>query len=230
MLATVIAPKHPHNKSLTDDLKATYEWLQKAEHIGEAGSLLKDHRRPLWLNVEGDPLDNQSPWIWRSAKELAFDWEFDGEENLYDVKSFLKGFKELLIAAGANQFKAPEQGPATKSHPEHEEFWRRLNQLRKKDKYLDVELRVQAGEVVKAHRVALAAAVPHFDDLFSRGGVRDSVSSSGSLDSDLTISLDFLDTPVVAMRSAIEFVYTWSLPAPPTNTTEGGDFLILNVS
>lgn len=204
---------------LLADLKQTYMWL--LQNVETAGSLLKRVQdRPIWLNVNGDPQDGQ--WVWRSANELIYDIRFDLEGGVYNVRTFLEPLKALLIASGVREHVWPELPPAPIG--EHVEpdppLLQALNRFRQNGVLLDIGFEVQeTGEVVKAHRVMLAVAVPYFGDMFG-GHTPENTHSEGMEESDVALYPLPRGIQVFAIRSVIDFVYTKFFVPPPLETAD----------
>ncbi|KAG8870385.1 hypothetical protein FRB97_009805, partial [Tulasnella sp. 331] len=162
VLTAEVAPKFPSDPSLLDDLTETYNWL--LDHIEDAGMFLEQRETSLlWLNVN-DPRDGVTTWTWRSGRQLIFNLGFDDPEgDHYGVNIFLLRYKDLLMAAGADE-QTQLTIPAFEHEMRHDErLCRGWESLRQNDLLTDIQFEVN-GEIIKAHQELLIAAIPHFRD------------------------------------------------------------------
>ncbi|TFK62955.1 hypothetical protein BDN72DRAFT_803733 [Pluteus cervinus] len=113
-LATRIAPDHPGDASLIEDLEATYQWLK--EHQLEAqGSLSRYEDVPIFLNVD-DPRSRADDWsqCWRSARQLMLGVTWDSNGTC-SVRKFLKQYEAALRAGGVKETQRAEYLPKSPS-------------------------------------------------------------------------------------------------------------------
>lgn len=168
VLTQNVAANHPTNRTLIQQISATYEWLN--DNRGEAAGLLRP-TTPLFLNVD-DPL--WGPWEWRTASQLLFDIEYDfPESNTFRVRQFLQNYRPLLLAAGAGIERAVDYRRKT-TVQDGNALRDSFDTMRKAGQLTDVALMptLALGEVLddatvatlRAHSTFLAAAIPHVRD------------------------------------------------------------------
>ncbi|KAJ7172033.1 hypothetical protein C8R46DRAFT_1084593 [Mycena filopes] len=217
ILAQRVAPEHPGNRSLLEQLSATYGWLN--ENKEAAGPHLLRATGVLFLNVD-DP--SSEAWEWRSAEQLLFDVEYDWPEtNTFRVRQFLQDYRPLLLAAGASIEHAVDYKPrstATDGNALREAFdtMRRAGQLT--DVVLEPVSEPTGGNVdeLRAHSTFLAAAIPHVRDGLL--GWRESTSGV----------YPFPGTYFGA-RAVLDFIYTGKIEPNPQETGDGHMNLLQNL-
>lgn len=172
ILVTKVAAVHPYDSSVISDLRATYSWLN--DHREQARELW-DVREPPFLNVN-DP--NEDRWEWKSAPDLVFNSPDEGRRQC--VRSFLNGFKPLLILVGAHEIKRVSAPTNIKlALPEEALAGMRQSfiEMRRQNWLTDVFFGTQDGRQLPAHRVVLAAQSEHFKIEFT--GEHKEAKSSG---------------------------------------------------
>ena len=164
VLVTEVARRHPRDAGLLSDLKATYQYLQ--EHHSEAEKLLlRDRNEALFLNVD-DP--ETESWEFLPASQIMFN--VSDEDERREVRAFLRPFRDLLLASGANEIKIPLASSVSLSSPEvHLSRFRGSFEKQRRSRTLtDVVFRVAGATATEgdgdhwAHRALLAAASEHF--------------------------------------------------------------------
>ncbi|KAG9010588.1 hypothetical protein FRB93_003856 [Tulasnella sp. JGI-2019a] len=179
VLATEIAPQFPLDDGLLDDLVETYDWL--LAHIDDTKRYLSQRRASLlWLNVI-DPRDKSTPWTWRSGRQLIFDLRFDNpKREHYDVKDFLAPYRDLLLCSGAHEqdeVTLPDDFALEDEMNHGERLHLGWRDLRQNDWLTDIQFEVD-GEVIRAHRGVLAAAMNHFRVALTGGYQEGEVTAS----------------------------------------------------
>ncbi|KAG8868882.1 hypothetical protein FRB97_001820, partial [Tulasnella sp. 331] len=205
VLTTEIAPMFPSHPSLLDDLTETYNWL--LDHIEDAGMFLEQRETSLlWLNVN-DPRDGVTTWTWRSGRQLIFNLGFDDPEgDHYGVNIFLLRYRDLLMAAGADE-QTQLTIPALEHEMRHDErLCREWESLRQNDLMTNIQFEVD-GEIIKAHRGVLAAAIPHFRARLA--GPSQGAEVAISVGSPMVFQTDGI-TSAFAVRSVIDYAYRGS--------------------
>ncbi|KAJ6531185.1 hypothetical protein B0H19DRAFT_1190702 [Mycena capillaripes] len=212
ILALQVAPQHPGNRTLLEQIRETYKWLN--ENSVEARiHLLSTPDDALFLNVD-DP--SSLPWEWRTAAQLLFDIEYDyPETKTFRVHKFLQGYRSLLLAAGAGIEAAVDFRPKTKAQ-DGNTLRDMFNAMRKAGKLTDVVLmpsetrpdEVIDAETLRAHSSFLAAAIPHVQD-----GLSDWAEANSK-------SYSFPGTYFGA-RAVLEFIYTGKIEPNPGETDDG---------
>ncbi|KAJ6618898.1 hypothetical protein B0H10DRAFT_2028426 [Mycena sp. CBHHK59/15] len=217
VLALKVAPKHPRNRTLLQQLRATYQWLNQ-NHQTARQFLLE--QGALFLNVVNPDTD---PWEWRSAEELIFNIEYDYPETKhYKVRQFLQEYRPLLLAAGANSETDVDFEPA--AQPQDASTLREaFNVMRNAGQLTDMCLAPAsigdpdeeiAPSSLEAHSAFLAAAIPHVRDGLALGW-RESNSHE----------YPFPGTYFGAC-AVLDFIYTGKIERDPGETGEGHmDFL-----
>ncbi|KAJ7461551.1 hypothetical protein FB451DRAFT_1497484 [Mycena latifolia] len=163
VLALQVAPEHPRNRSLLQQIRSTYEWLN--ENRQDARPHLLRATGALFLNVDDPSFER---WEWRSAEQLLFNVEYDYEETkTFRVRRFLQDYRPLLLAAGAGSEEAVEYKPGAKSQDGHA-LREAFNLMRRAGELTDMLLMPSEtmGEdidvdTLRAHSTFLAAAIPH---------------------------------------------------------------------
>ncbi|KAJ7024296.1 hypothetical protein C8F04DRAFT_163783 [Mycena alexandri] len=209
VLVQRVAPEHPGNRALIQQLSATYEWLNENK---EAARPYLRATGAIFLNVE-DPLFG--PWEWRSAEQLLFDVEYDWPEtNTFRVRRFLQDFRPLLLAAGADSEHAVDYRPRTTA-VDGNTLREAFDAMRTAGQLTDLVLMPSETmgedmevEALRAHSTFLAAAIPHVRDALL--GWRESTSESYS----------FPGTYFGA-RAVLDFVYTGKIEPNPGQTGDG---------
>ncbi|PIL32619.1 hypothetical protein GSI_05323 [Ganoderma sinense ZZ0214-1] len=209
VLATKIAPRHSRDAGLLSDLKGTYKYLQ--ERHGEAARFLLSHRNHarLFLNVD-DP--ETESWEFLPASQIMFN--VPDEDDRKEARAFLRPFRELLLASGANEIKIPSAAPIAPSSPEaHLSRFRASFDMQRRTKVLtDVVFRVAGATAAEedrnhwAHRALLATASRHFYDSFcAQSGF--SESRAASVEEPVVIELeDDLEFRCVGL--VLDHIYT----------------------
>ncbi|KAJ7137800.1 inositol-pentakisphosphate 2-kinase-domain-containing protein [Mycena epipterygia] len=166
VLALRIAPEHPGDPNLLQHIRATYGWLN--QHVEDASDFLRG-RGALFLNVTDPDTDHWDARSWCSASQLLFDVQYDyPETGSYRVRDFLRNYRPLLIAAGANVEHAVEFRPATQPQ-DSSGFREAFNAMRQRRQLTNIQLVPTApapdeevvAEKTWAHSTVLAAAIPH---------------------------------------------------------------------
>ncbi|KAJ6502042.1 hypothetical protein C8R45DRAFT_1070605 [Mycena sanguinolenta] len=212
ILTQKIAPEHPQNRTLIQQLRATYEWLNNNKEAARVHLLCA----PLafFLNVD-DP--TSEAWEWRAAAQILFNIEYDfPETNTFKARRFLQDYRPLLLAAGAGveldvDYKAKTRAPDGNILRDSFDAMRKAGQL------TDTVLRPITDEVIdegalRAHSAFLAAAIPHV-----RVGLSDWVESQGG-------SYSFPGSYFGAC-AVLDFIYTGKIER--TAETEGRHMSLL---
>ncbi|KAF8205680.1 hypothetical protein K438DRAFT_1964095 [Mycena galopus ATCC 62051] len=161
ILTQTVAVEHPGNRTLLQQICATYEWLN--ENRAEARGHLLCTPVALFLNVD-DP--SSETWEWRKAAQLLFDIEYDfPETDTFRARRFLQDYRPLLLAAGAEIEHAVDYRPKTRAQ-DGNTLQVSFDAMRKAGQLTDTVLMPTTGEVVdegtlRAHSAFLAAAIPH---------------------------------------------------------------------
>ncbi|KAJ7161471.1 hypothetical protein C8R43DRAFT_336009 [Mycena crocata] len=165
VLALRVAPEHPRNRTLLQQIRATYQWLN--ENSGAAREYLLGYSktRALFLNVD-DPDVEQ--WEWHSAEQMQFDIEYDYlETKTFKVRRFLQDYRPLLLAAGADSVQAVAYRPQGSAQDGNTVLREAFNAMRMEGQLTDMVLipnEMDEGddvEALRAHSTFLAAAIPH---------------------------------------------------------------------
>jgi hypothetical protein len=161
VLALQVAPDHPSNRYLLDDLTKTYQWLDEHQDVAE-DFIIRMHDKALWLNVD-DPMNE--PWEWHTADEMFFNVDAPG---LKPVKDYLQPYKDLLYVAGVEIIVNPEAPEAATSTAQQKltELYDGFNQMRVEGKLIDVVYIAEDGQRFPAHRAVLATLSEYLRDLF----------------------------------------------------------------
>ena len=206
MLATKLALRHSEDRTLLSDLKATYSWLNKnVEEACEALIIAIDI--PLFLNVD-DPLT--SAWIgnWQPASKLVLNLTED-YGSWMAVKSFLRGYEDLLLSAGChrlNLLDRSERQPSAEIPGVAVDLAKLFNEMRREGRLTDLFFEPtqtaydesSESQELAAHKAFLAARLPYFRDKFElekRGVLEDLISSATEWD----IPIDCHDMGFVAL-------------------------------
>ncbi|KAJ7074064.1 hypothetical protein C8F01DRAFT_1099109 [Mycena amicta] len=209
VLALQVAPEHPGNRSLLQQLRATYKWLNENKADDVRQLLISRSTDPLFLNVD-DP--NEEEWVgqWKSAEQLQFDIPYD-YENTFKVRGFLQEYRVLLLAVGAGQHHTVQFNPTAKAQ-DSTDLRSVFDEMRKARQRTDLMLLPGVpGEdfdkdTLGAHWTFLAAAIPH---------VRMSIEwHEGSTNTYIFPGTYF------GARAVLDFVYTGKIEATPS---EGED-------
>ncbi|KAG8918923.1 hypothetical protein FRC01_001582 [Tulasnella sp. 417] len=182
VLAINIAPSRAQSPWLFDSIKKVYDWLE--ENREKASKHLEAlSARAIWLNVD----DGSHELIFRAANQLEFGLGYD-RPNVYDAKKFLHQYRELLLAAGATERRLPEVEPVkVESTPHSERVWSAFLELREQGQLVDICFMPDGAErPVLAHKLVLAAAIPHFIFAFKSG----SRESAGSASTDICMEYE----------------------------------------
>ena len=187
-----MALRHSEDRTLLNDLKATYTWLNKnVEDAREALVYATDI--PLFLNVV-DPLTSE--WIgnWQPASKLVLNLTEDSG-TWKAVKPFLHEYEDLLLSAGCHRLNLLNR---TKRQPSAEisgvavDLAKEFSEMRREGRLTDLffEPIIQTtafdessdtSHELAAHKVFLAATLPYFRDKFElekRGFLEDLMSSA----------------------------------------------------
>ena len=185
MLATKIALRHPGDRTLLSDLKATYAWLnQNAEDARKALEHAVDI--PLFLNVV-DPLTSEWNGNWEPASKLVLNLTEDCGD-LKAAKPFLRDYEQLLLSAGCHKLLNPliptNLQPSTGFSVD---LAKQFSEMRQEGRLTDLffEPIIQAADdesldnqELAAHKVLLVATLPYFRDKFEveeRGPLEDCI-------------------------------------------------------
>jgi hypothetical protein len=162
VLALKVAPEHPRNRALTQQLRATYQWLNDNKE-----NALYASARALFLNVD-DPATE--PWEWRSAEQLLFNVEYDYEEtNTFRVRQFLQDYRPLLLGAGARSEVAVDYKPRATAQ-DGNALRDAFNGMRRAGQLTDMVLMPSTCDEdidvksLQVHSTFLSAAIPHVRD------------------------------------------------------------------
>ncbi|KAI0739601.1 hypothetical protein C8Q80DRAFT_1240735 [Daedaleopsis nitida] len=167
VLALEIAPRYSRDRGLLDDLKATYAFLN--ERYADAKQFLLRHgREALFLNVSDPSYDK---WNFCAGNQIMFN--VPDEDGRQDVRAFLRPFRNLLLAGGAEEIKIPT-APVLETSPAEDELARMrgaFSSMRQSMLLTDVNFMVAGSTVdtadrIYAHRNVLAAASEHFHHMF----------------------------------------------------------------
>ncbi|KAJ7766768.1 hypothetical protein B0H16DRAFT_372468 [Mycena metata] len=214
VLAQRVAPEHPCNRTLVQQLRATYGWLNENK---DAATPYLRATGALFLNVDDSLF---GPWEWRSAGQLLFDVDYDyPKTNTFRVRQFLQDFRPLLLAAGAGIEHAVDYMPVTTA-VDGNTLRGSFDAMRKAGQLTDLVLMPTESmgedievEALRAHSTFLAAAIPHVRDALL--GWRESTSESYS----------FPGTYFGA-RAVLDFVYTGKIEPNPGQTDEDHMYLL----
>ncbi|TFK63720.1 hypothetical protein BDN72DRAFT_847315 [Pluteus cervinus] len=204
-LALRVAPDHPRNRTLIEDLTATYNWLKENERDARA-FLLAHEREPIFLNVV-DPHFDDWKSSWCSAQQLMLGVEWDSPvHGTFYVRRFLKHYKGILRAAGVEEMHSAEY-VSTTSNDAQQSLRIVYNDLRLTGTLTDVYL-VPANadegmnlQRLRCHKSFLAASVPHLREALANW------SEAG------TDSYSFIGT-FVGAYAFLEFIYSGSISIP----------------
>ncbi|KAF7364083.1 hypothetical protein MSAN_01067100 [Mycena sanguinolenta] len=160
ILTQKIAPEHPQNRTLIQQIRATYEWLNNNKEAARVHLLCTPIA--LFLNVD-DP--TWETWEWRTAAQILFDIEYDfPETNTFRARRFLQDYRPLLLAAGAGVEHNVEYKPKTRA-PDGNILRDSFDAMRKAGQLTDTMLMPITDEDIdedslRAHSAFLAAAIP----------------------------------------------------------------------
>ncbi|KAA1478287.1 hypothetical protein DENSPDRAFT_663492 [Dentipellis sp. KUC8613] len=214
-----IAHAYAGSARLLAEIRATYDWLDKKkghlELVQVFTTRAQDH---LFLNID----HVEDVWTWRNMRELFFGIEDVPLKGLYGVREFLQPFSGLLCAIGVEDGSPLTNLPRTSILPAEERLValrKSFDSLRQRKRLTDVILvsressssGAQLSERRKrldAHRVVLAAASEHFDDMFC-GAFKEA--------KEVTI-----DTSPACLQCALDFIYTGALSKPADTVSETG--------
>ncbi|KAJ7217098.1 hypothetical protein GGX14DRAFT_602035, partial [Mycena pura] len=224
VLALQVAPEHPGNRSLLQQVRATYQWLNENKEEAREFLLARSTTDALFLNVD-DPADPEETWEWRPAEQLQFDIPYDyPETKTFQVHRFLQDYRPLLLASGADNHQEVNwkpQGTAQDGNALRDVF----NHMRNAGELTDLRLmpsKRMAGdeaidvETLRAHSTFLAAAIPH---------VR--VALLGWREGNLDI-YEFPGTYFGA-RAVLDFIYTGKMEPEPVEKDAGHMMLLQNL-
>ncbi|KAJ7685634.1 hypothetical protein DFH06DRAFT_1075187 [Mycena polygramma] len=214
ILAVKVAPEHPGNRTLLQQIRETYAWLNRNEADARI-YLLQHTNEALFLNVDNP---DSEPWEWRTAEQLLFDVQYDWTElGTFRVRQFLQSYRPLLLAAGAGTEHAVDYQPKTKAQ-DGNTLRDAFDAMRKAGKLTDVVLMPMVisedmdVETLRAHSTFLAAAIPHVGD-----GLLDWAEGRSK-------SYSFPGTYFGAL-AVLEFVYTGKIELHPE--TDDGHMTVL---
>ncbi|KAF7363913.1 hypothetical protein MSAN_01049400 [Mycena sanguinolenta] len=174
ILTQKVARDHPQNRTLIQQIRATYEWLNNNKEAARVHLLCTPVA--FFLNVD-DP--TWETWEWRTAAQILFDIEYDfPETNTFRARRFLQDYRPLLLAAGAGVEHNVEYKPKTRA-PDGNILRDSFDAMRKAGQLTDTVLMPITDEDIdeeslRAHSAFLAAAIPHV-----RAGLSDWVESQG---------------------------------------------------
>lgn len=169
MLVTQVARDHPNHPAILADLTATYRYLNdKAEASAAHLADLRDEQ--LFLNVD-NPRGAGVVWEWASPATLSFDaWDVG---NFKSVRRFLRDYKTLLMAAGAQEVYHPtaqvSSSTTTVDLGPLSHIRRKYGEMRRNKKLVDVKFITEddiPDDPLLAHRSFLAANSDHFQESF----------------------------------------------------------------
>ncbi|KAH9483420.1 Sacsin [Psilocybe cubensis] len=215
-LTTVIALDHPGDLTLLSDIKETYAWLN--DHSYDAKIHLQAiQAERIFLNVS-DPTSESWSGKWVSAKEVVLYLQYDVNPLVY-AREFLLLFEPLLLAAGCKSLKETDRKPVDIPNPSTDaqfKQWKdRLNSLRLSGTCTDVTLvpRNSFQDTVhvdvdltklRAHRVVLAAAIPHFFTMQSWKEAKDNFIDTHGTSFGAKAVLDFVYTGEIELSAKTE--------------------------
>ena len=172
MLVTKIARRHPGDRTLLSDLKATYAWLnQNAEDARKALEHAVDI--PLFLNVV-DPLTSEWSGNWEPASKLVLNLTEDCG-GLKAAKPFLRDYEQLLLSAGCHKLNSLIPTNLQPSTGVSVDLAQQFSEMRQEGRLTDLFFEPNIptaddetldSEVLAAHKVFLAATLPYFRDKF----------------------------------------------------------------
>ncbi|KAI0739602.1 hypothetical protein C8Q80DRAFT_1274667 [Daedaleopsis nitida] len=204
VLALKIAPRYPKDSGLLEDLEATYKFLNDRD-ADAAPYLLRQRREKLFLNVDDPTRDG---WHFCAASQIMFN--VPDEDGREDVRVFLRPFRNLLFAGGAEEIKVP-MAPVLVQSPAEDELARMrasLDGLRQSKILTDVvftlEERSEDTAEFHAHRVILSTASEHFHTMFC-GQLAE--SGPASAEHPITVRLQD-DLELQCARLIVDHVYT----------------------
>ncbi|KAF5349962.1 hypothetical protein D9756_009229 [Leucocoprinus leucothites] len=189
VLATDVASDHPHNSTLLQHLRQTYQWLN--EHTDSAEVFLQRCTAdgvPLFLNVD-DPENISEKWNWKRADHVLLD------ERTYN---------RLRGSAGAQQETATDKERLSN-------LCTSFNGMRKSRICVDVSFICEANfggdEPLYAHRAYLAAYTEYFREMFSGGFQEAGLASSQE---PIAVPVPGYSRPCV--KSILDYAYTSQEP------------------
>ncbi|KAM5530669.1 hypothetical protein V8D89_015641 [Ganoderma adspersum] len=208
VLATKISPKHSRDAGLLSDLQATYQHLQERHRDAER-FLLRHRNVALFLNVDAPGTES---WEFLPASQIMFN--VPDEDDRREARAFLRPFRELLLAAGANEIKIPSAPSISPSSPEaHLSRFRASFEMQRRSRVLtDVVFRAEGATATEAdrdhwaHRALLATTSEHFYNQFcAQSGF--SESRAASVEDPVVIQVeDDLEFRCVGL--VLDYVYT----------------------
>jgi BTB/POZ domain len=169
VLALDVARAHPSNRHVLHDLRETYSWLNQRSE--EAHPYIAPHSTDhLFLNIGSA---SRAHWVWHSAAQLLLDTD-DAIAGFHPVNSFLKPFRELLLASGVKPVinsQCPEPSEPTSDSAVLASLRTAFRGMREKQELTDVVFEADDDDnevtIPPAHRAFLAACSEHFKVLFT---------------------------------------------------------------
>ncbi|TFY61483.1 hypothetical protein EVG20_g7038 [Dentipellis fragilis] len=212
-----IAQNHAGSARLLAEIRTTYDWLNKSiDHLELVQVFTTRAQDHLFLNIDRV----QDLWTWRSVRELFFGIEDVPSKGLYGVREFLQPFSGLLCAIGVEDGSPLANLPRASISPAEERLVAlraSFDMLRQRKRLTDVTLvssessgpeQLEGRWRAEAHRVVLAAASEHFDDMFC-GAFREA--------KEITV-----DASPACLQCALDFIYTDTLSKPADTASETG--------
>ncbi|KAI0313563.1 hypothetical protein OF83DRAFT_1175566 [Amylostereum chailletii] len=201
------ARENRHSHALVSDLKATYDFLQS--HLDEVPLHAFDREpRDIFLNVD----EPRTEWQWVTPQMLIVNAEVDGP-GYQKVRKLLEPYEELIVELGGDRVENVAVPVVPESEPE--EILRVLRSgfdaKRREGADIDVVFVDGSGERYPAHRIYLAALVPHFNGQFYASGMRESVTS-GLEPVQVDVSVEY-DGKAIAY--ILDFLYSGQAPQVP---------------
>lgn len=108
-------------------------------------------------------------WSWQAASNLRFNSPDEGEKQ--SVRSFLTGFKPLLLAVGAEEIKRvrASEVPLQPAEESLSALKKSFNEMRMDRIFTDVIFETKEGKELHAHRIFLASQNWYFKAMFTEG-------------------------------------------------------------
>jgi len=178
-LVDEVAHACPNHPAVLSDLIETYEYLNdNLRFEGSAVTQLAGKR--FFLNVD-DPQDDGVEWVWNSADRISFDTRDFG--GFRAVRPFLRRFRHLLLAAGAQEvnYPVPSRSFGTSSGSDSLSRVReKFSQMRQKRHLVDVRFVADDDEPdspLLGHKSFLATQSNHLMKVFCNDSRETSVAS-----------------------------------------------------
>ncbi|EJF60799.1 hypothetical protein DICSQDRAFT_181063 [Dichomitus squalens LYAD-421 SS1] len=208
VLATKIAPRYPGDSGLLDDLKATYGYLNE-HHEDSQRFMVRCRKEALFLNVDNPESDS---WTFLPACQIMLN--VSDEDGFWEVRDFLRPFRDLLVVSGAFEIKIPKAAPPPTTSAEGLLIRLRasLDEQRRNKLLTDVIFRItgegEAGHEgdLWAHRALLVSASDYFNRLFC-GQSGFSESRAASVEDPVVMSMeDELELHCTGL--VLDYIYT----------------------